>query len=109
MSELDEKNGGRTGTLIIGSGPHLDAAFAALVAGLQSGARTSELDIHCEILLDALDQAARTPEGALFLQGRPKLKQQLAAYRRRSSQLSRIAKRRRYKRDVGHDKPGQGA
>ena len=65
----------RSGTLVIESGPELDAAFSALLAGLRSrGRHTNGLRAHSAFLLAALDRAAQTPEGALFLAYRPTLK-----------------------------------
>ena len=85
----------RPGSLIIGSGPSLDAAFNALLEGCRLAAHTDALLPHFEILLGALDQAGQTQEGALFLAHRPRLGRQLAAYRRKLIRLSRASKRRR--------------
>jgi hypothetical protein len=45
------------------------------------GVRIDELSAHRDVLTGALDRAARTPEGILFLAYRPKLEQLLVALR----------------------------
>jgi len=49
--------------------------------GLQWDVRIDELSAHRDVLKGALDRAARTPGGILFLAYRPKSEQLLVAFR----------------------------
>ena len=57
------------------------AGWAANGVALQSGVRIDELSAHRDVLTGALNRAARTLEGILFLAHRPKLEQLLVASR----------------------------
>ena len=99
----------RSGSLCIGSGPELDAAWEAIGTAFQSGDHSGGLSAQRDVLTDALDRAAQTPEGILFLAYRPSLKRLLADHRRRSDQSHGNATHRQSGRGARRDRHDQDA